>query len=208
MKRLFYLVCIIGLPLIGFFQYDNYRRHHPESVYAYPVSDSIDNDYHDPDKVLRYYQLTEEIGAYGRYCYKEHGVDVLRADNTDPEAGPLATRYQQLVAAARHLESKLEHSAELKAQGLHNEAIFAQEQGLTFSSMDANEDQVLARINDQGPIIEAVQQKLAEKGMQLLVDGLFRAETEQKIREFQQQVGLTPTGLLDIKTFRQLWAGP
>ncbi len=206
MKRLFYLICIISLPIIVFFQYDKYRRHHPESVYAFPVSDSIDVDYHDPDKVLRYFQLSEEIGAFGRYCYQEHRVDVLRSTTTDPEAGPMVERYEQMLASARFLEAKLTRSLRLKEEGFSNTQIARLEMGQAEppqSSMPDNE--VLARINDQGALVLAVQQKLREAGILLEVDGIFRTETQLRVREFQQQRGLTPSGNIDMQTLRRLW---
>jgi hypothetical protein len=211
MKQLFYLICIIGLPLIVFFQYDKYRRHHPESVYAYPVSEEIDTDYHNPDKVLRYYQLTEEIGAYGRYCWKEEQVDVLRSDTSDPEAGPMTRRYQELIASARFLENKLEQSARWKQAGYNNEQIAQMELGLGFQSEEEQamdkvlNNQVLARLNDQGSLVYEVQKKLEERGMDLRVDGIFRFETQQKVRAFQEAENLFPSGAIDLATMRRLW---
>lgn len=211
MKQLFYLICIIGLPLIVFFQYDKYRRHHPESVYAYTVSEEIDTDYHDPDKVLRYYQLSEEIGSYGRYCWKEEKVDVLRSDTSDPEAGPMTRRYQELMASARFLENKLEQSARWKKAGYDNEQIAQMELGLGTESEDEQameavlNNQVLARLNEKSALVYEVQKKLEARGMTLRVDGIFRFETQQKVREFQETEKLFPSGAIDLATMRRLW---
>ena len=130
LKLVFYAVCIVLLPAIVYFQYESYNRFHGESVYAFPVSNKIDMDYHDPDSVLRYLELSEQIPAFGRNSYQEHGVDVRQSNDGDPDAAVLSKRYQSMVASARFLGAKLERSAELKEQGMSNEDILREESGI------------------------------------------------------------------------------
>lgn len=205
MKRLFYIITIICLPLIAFFMFDNYRSHHPESVYAYQAATGIDANYHNPDVLLRYHQLCEEIGAYGRHCWRDEGVDVLREDNTDGEAGPMIQRYQSLIASARYLEGKLLASSKWKAEGLSNEQIILAETGRSSAGEKLDDIAPLASLGEKNALIMAAQQKLQSKGYTLLVDGIFRTETEAVIKQFQTDQAITVTGALDLTTFLKLW---
>ncbi|GAB4408986.1 MAG: hypothetical protein OHK0039_12430 [Bacteroidia bacterium] len=72
MKRLFYLTVIIVLPILAFFQFDKYRRFHPPSEYSYAPHKGIDLQYHDPEVLLRYYQLATEADTYARHIWYEH----------------------------------------------------------------------------------------------------------------------------------------
>ncbi|MEL7529887.1 MAG: peptidoglycan-binding domain-containing protein [Bacteroidota bacterium] len=205
MKRLFYIITIICLPLIAFFMFDSYRRHHPESVYAYQPAQDIDHSYYDPDVLLRYHQLCEEIGSYGRYCWKEERVDVLREDITDGEAGPMIQRYQSLIAAARYLEGKLLQSQKWKAEGYSNKQIARAEEGRSTEGETTPNIGPLAKLGDQNALIMATQEKLQAKGYTLQMDGIFRTETETAIKQFQTDQSLSPSGILDLSTFLALW---
>ncbi|MFK7926397.1 MAG: peptidoglycan-binding protein [Bacteroidia bacterium] len=205
MKRLFYIITIICLPLIAFFMFDNYRSHHPESIYAYQAATEIDANYHNPDVLLRYHQLCEEIGAYGRHCWREEGIDVLREDNTDAEAGPLIQRYQSLIATARYLEGKLTQSAKWKAEGHSNEQVILAETGRSSAGEKLPQIAPLATLGEKNALIMAVQQKLQSKGYTLEVDGIFRAETETILKQFQTDQAITVNGALDLATFLKLW---
>ncbi len=205
MKRLFYIITIICLPLIAFFMFDSYRRHHPESVYAYQPAEGIDHNYYDPDVLLRYHQLCEEIGSYGRYCWKEEKVDVLREDNTDGEAGQMIQRYQSLKAAAKYLEGKLVQSQKWKAEGYNNEQVARAEDGRSTEGESTPQIGPLAKLGEQNALIMAAQEKLQAKGYKLQVDGIFRTETETVIKQFQTDQAISPSGILDLPTFLKLW---
>ncbi|MEL6593566.1 MAG: peptidoglycan-binding domain-containing protein, partial [Bacteroidota bacterium] len=197
MKRLFYSISIICLPLIAFFMFDNYRRHHPEAVYAYTPSQEIDPHYHDPDALLRYHQLCEEIGSYGRYCWREEKVDVLREASTDGEAGVMVQRYQSLIAAARYLEGKLVQSQKWKAEGHDNDKIRQLEVGGDSFGERLALSKALVQPGEESPLVLSIQQKLIQKGYTLQVDGIFREETQRIIKQYQQDKGLEASGTLD-----------
>jgi Putative peptidoglycan binding domain len=208
MKRLFYLVTIISLPLIVFFEYDRYRRFHPPSEYGWPVHADIDPDYHDPEAVKRYIELGEGAASYARYIWKKQGIDVKRENPSDPEAKAYADTYRRYLASARHLEQKLLQSADLKKRGFSNEQIRRIEQeGIspeTLQIKELTENKVLSVIGDEGPLVFEIQTLLKKRGLNLPVDGIFRDETDRAIRLFQQEQSLYPSGKMDERTFRRL----
>ena len=68
MKRLFYLICIICLPLILWFQWDKYQRFHPPLEYQYEASGQADLQYHDQEVVAQYQKLILQIGPDARFA--------------------------------------------------------------------------------------------------------------------------------------------
>lgn len=214
MKRLFYLVIIITLPIIVFFQFWNYRKFNPPTDYAYTVSQKIDPNYHDPEMVMRYYMTSKEVGNYARYIWKEHRIDVKFADSTDPEEKEFSQIYKSLVASAQFLEGKLEKSLEWKGKGKTNEDIVLLEQGIEQKPMKAQVspdpqantkvNPILAQIGDNNATVREIQLTLVDKGFDIAVDGIFREETKTAVEAFQKKKKLSETGIVDIDTFIKL----
>lgn len=208
MKRLFYLILIICLPLIVFFQYRQYQRWHPPSDYTYPISEEIDTDYHDPTVVARYYTVGQEAATLARYAWAEHRIDVRAADAADPKAAPWLTKYQHLWTAAQMLEHRLERAARLKAAG-YDPAFIQQIEHNGWTDADAKiqallQNPVLANFGDENDLVYAVQQMLTKLDYQMPIDGVFKIETQRGIESFQTAQNLRPTGQLDRRTLRKL----
>lgn len=201
MKRIFYLVIIIGLPILIFFQYDRYRRFHPPQDYAFPLNDSIDVHYHDPEMVLKYYETAEQCATYARYCWREARVDVLRHDPYDPEHGDLVRRYQQMTSLARFLEGKLLASARLKAQGFSPADIREwEQQGISptlFRVLQQTGPYPFIQVGEEGSAVMAIQRLLKARGRPLQVDGIFDQETQSAIIQAQEGLGLEVNGVVD-----------
>lgn len=207
MKRLFYLVVIIALPLLIFFQYQSYRRFHPPVTYDYPVNSAIDSDYHDPKLVLEYYETAEQVGNYARYCWAEHGIDVRFPDLEDQEEKAHADHYQTLKATAQYLESKLMQSATWKQEGFGNKEILQLESGTSEAELKAEHlihNSIVAERGDRNATVYEIQKLLEQKGYQLPIDGLFRDSTELCVRLFQEQQNLYPSGAVDKQTLSKL----
>ncbi|MEL6254245.1 MAG: peptidoglycan-binding domain-containing protein [Bacteroidota bacterium] len=216
MKRLFYLVIIITLPLIAFFEIWSFYKHNVSADYDYQVNDSIDPNYHNPELVSRYYVTAKEVGNYARNIWKEHRVDVTMADMTDPDEKEFGRTYNSLIASAKHLERKLLKSAELKGQGMSNEEIVRWEQGVqapipspvqnTSSSSQLSTDinPIIAQIGDNSATVREIQDRLYKKGSEIRIDGIFREETKQAVAAFQKKKKLPETGIVDIETFLKL----
>jgi len=216
MKRLFYLVIIITLPLIAFFEFWSFYKHNVSKDYDYEISDSIDPNYHDPELVSRYYTTAKEVGNYARFIWKEHRVDVTMADMTDPEEKEFGNTYNSLIASAKHLENKLLRSAEQKEKGMSNEEVARWEQGLQApkpapvqtsangSQLSTDINPIIAQIGDNSATVREIQDRLYKKGNEIRIDGIFREETKQAVAAFQKKKKLPETGIVDIETFLKL----
>lgn len=208
MKRIFYLVIIITLPLIAFFQYRQYRRFHPPKDYSYPLNDSVDTNYYNPEEILKYYQAAEESGTFARYCWAEHGLDVKFSNPNTDEEKSLVRQYQQKLAWARFLEAKLVKSSRLKSQGFDNETIQKiEESGLEGAHITLKswvKQNIRMQRGETGKHVYEAQEILAAKGFQLPVDGYYQSETEAAVSAFQDSSGIYPTGIIDDLTLERL----
>lgn len=63
-----------------------------------------------------------------------------------------------------------------------------------------DETDVLLRKGDSGPAVKALQQALVKHGFSLKADGKFGAKTEKAVKEFQEQNGLVPDGIVGPAT--------
>ncbi|MEL6671524.1 MAG: peptidoglycan-binding domain-containing protein [Bacteroidota bacterium] len=205
MKNLFYLVVAICLPLLAWFKFIEYRRFHPPADYTYTPKAEIDAFYHDPDQVLRYYQLAEEIENHARYAWAEDRVDVKAEAPDDPE-GYVRT-YQQMLATARHLEGKLLQSAKWKSQGYNDQQVKELEKGTHPDEWEAKsllDNPIVCTLQQQNALVFDIQKMLSKLGYVHPVDGIYRQETYASVKTFQEKAGLYPSGIVDKKTLLSL----
>ena len=208
MKRLFYLIVIITLPILIFFQWSKYRRFHPPTEYTYPISEAIDDQYHDPEVVLRYYQAAEATGTYARYCWRKYRIDVKFPDLEDPEEAAKVQVYQQHLATAQALEKRLVQSATWKAQGLSQVDI----QTLERTGMNPKELNIqrvlggdkLVRFGEESPSVWHIQKLLIAKGYNIRLDGIFDQETLSALNAFQAGDSLPQTYGVDEEVLEAL----
>lgn len=204
-----YLVVIIALPLIVFFQYDHYVRHHPPADSGYPISEAIDAEYHDPGIVLKYYETAEATSSYARFLWRKHKIDVRKTSPADGATADKTGRYHQYLATARHLEQQLIRSANWKEQGLSNDEIQYMEShqvdATTMTIRKMLREKTLLQFGDQSQAVMEVQKRLEGKGFPLRVDGIFDQETQQTVQAFQEANKLFPSGVADDITLRALF---
>lgn len=65
-------------------------------------------------------------------------------------------------------------------------------------------DYPLIKHSSKGEYVEKVQQILKDRGYKIVVDGIFGANTEKAIKEFQRAVGLASDGIVGSNTWAKL----
>ncbi len=209
MKKIFYLIIIISLPILLWFQYDRYRRFNPPSDYRIELNPGIDANYHDPEVVLKYYQYVLECETYARYCWKKYKVDVLAPELSDPEEKKMAMTYNQIKTTASFLKQKLLASANMKVQGYSNDDIRAWE-ATGLSPKDFSIFQILGksegviRIGEEGDGVWKLQRLFNEKGYNISVDGVFDRETLTALNQFQETHNMKVTQGVDREVLERL----
>ncbi|MEL7145141.1 MAG: peptidoglycan-binding domain-containing protein [Bacteroidota bacterium] len=208
MKKLFYIIVIIGIPVIIFFQFQNWRKFSPPNQYDYQLSDKIDIDYFDPDAVKTYYQNAQEIGSFARATWHTYGIDVRNFDQTDEQSVSKAAYYNLLVSQTKQLEKQLEMSQSYKSDGYSNAEI---RQIITtgIKPEDLKRQQKMQQLfdlqfGDLSQEVYILQKILSEKGYTTPVDGNFRSSTRETLQQFQTDNNLAPTGRTDKQTLESL----
>ncbi|TAF67468.1 MAG: peptidoglycan-binding protein [Cytophagales bacterium] len=207
MKRILLIAAAASIIYIAINQYITYRRYNPANNYTYQPNDNVDANYHNPQMVKEYYELTYEIGSFARNAWYSDGIDVLYIDNTDAQSQNAIKKYNQMLARVKFLENKLLTSKELKKQGFGNEEIiFIEKKGINpahyhlFKIVEKN----TFNKGDTGEIIWTTQEKLIKLGYLMPYDGKFIDITEDALKKFQQKNKLRPTGVIDEATLRSL----
>ena len=208
MKRLFYLIVIIGLPILLFFQYQKWSKFSPPSPYDYELSDKIDINYFDQEVVKTYYQNAQEIGSYARATWYTDGIDVRFYDQQNTFGASKVAYYNALVAQTRQLEKQLELSQTYKAAGYNNQEV---EQMLKTGVKPEELEQeklIEAHLNlqfgDFSQEVYNLQKLLNAKGYSTPVDGNFRNSTQEMLQNFQTANDLAPTGIANRATLEML----
>ena len=207
MKRLAWLIIIVTLPVITFFQYKKYNKFNPPSIYQYPVNDSVDIHYYDPLIVEKYFENVYRIESLARELWYSKGLDVKFPD-LDIEGSEAELKfYRQLWATTRVLEEKLLYATRLKAAGFNNQEIRRiVEEGIAPELVRyADKQQLLGlKMGDQGQGVWEVQDFLLKKSYQIPFDGVFGLETQQSLIDFQKKHNLIPSGIVNNKTLQVL----
>lgn len=207
MKRLLAIAILIGVAAYIVVQFTKDRRFNPPSDYDYELSDKIDTDFYDPLVLKKYYGTALEIGTLARSLWRTEGIDVRSPNRNKPIEMQKATYYNQLIATANFLQNKLELSQEYKEQGYSKEQIkMLIEHGKTPEDLRlASKSYMLGlQRGSNGASVWELQKMLNQAGDSIPEDGLFNLLTTNRLREFQRQNGLYPSGEVDENTLKAL----
>lgn len=207
MKRLLTILILFGVISYIAVQYLKDRRFNPPSSYDYAISEAIDKDYYDQTVVKEYYKSALEVGSYARSLWNNDGIDVRYMDKENFESTQATDYYELLEVTTKLLENKLLKSAELKSKGYSNDQIkLLVEDGLTPEDIQLREMSYLLglRIGANGQEAVELQRMLNAKGDSIPVDGIFNTITRYRLRVFQTENDLFPSGIVDKKTLKAL----
>ncbi|MEQ8238960.1 MAG: peptidoglycan-binding domain-containing protein [Cyclobacteriaceae bacterium] len=207
MKKLLIIVIVITLPLIAFFQYANYHRFHPPVNYDYPISDQIDLMYYDQDMIKEYYRNSIEMGQLARTLWFNDGIDVRFPDIEDSLSLNYSTYYTHLKARNQFIESRLVASKMGREKGWSIAEIKLMEQGIDPSEMSLREESIQyagLALGSVGEKVVVIQKFLNDKGYSIPVDAVFGLATRDSLKSFQNDKGLTGTGIVDYQTYINL----
>ena len=210
MKKLFYLVIIVALPIIVFFQYQDYTRFRPEAEYDFVLNNEVDVNYYDQALVMEYFSNAVEIGAVARRFWYGNDIDVKFPEESI-QAQNAAALYNQLIARNTFIEGKLLRSAEFKKGGYSNDQILDLENGIDPEKrelMGQRANYLGLTTGDISSYAWNVQKQLAVKGYTLPLDGVFLTESDNALKQFQTDNGMFPSGTVDEETFEALFLNP
>ncbi len=215
MKQLIILLLIIIALFIGYGKYQQYKRYNSPEV-DYRTDKQIDLDYYNQDNVIEYHESIEDLNSFVMLQWSANKIDVRTPENDDIETKNAVKEYSKKLAKIKYFESKLENSFKLKKQGNSNKEIkYLVEKGIDLNTKLKEDSfnrikKLFVSSNKmyygkKSALIYEVQKQLLKKGYQITSDGIFKKETQQTIKKFEDDNNLFSDGVLDLLTLDKLF---
>ena len=207
MKQLIIFLLLIIAVLIGYGQYSQYKRYNSPEV-NYKTDKKLDFSYHDQGLLLNYYEAVEKLDNYVMLQWSANSIDVRTPENDDIETKVAIDGYSKKLAKVHYYESILNNSFNLKEKGISNKEIkFLETTGIELESYAKKErfNNIKSLFNpkvnlyrgEKKPIIFEVQKRLNKLGYTLKIDGAYRIETLNAIKDFEEKNNLLVDGFID-----------
>mgnify|MGYP001143099324 CR=1 FL=1 len=215
MKQIIILLLIIIASIIGFGLYSDYKRYSAPEV-NYKTTIQIDVAYHNQALVLDYYNAIEDVDSYVMLQWSANEIDVRTPEDDDLETQNAVQKYAKKLAKVNYYEAILANSLLLKEKGFSNKQIkFIEENGIDLETYQRTLrfEKIKSLLNDnvklyngsKNAIIYEVQKELNNKGYKIKIDGVYRIETLNAIKEFEKSNNLLADGLLDDLTVEMMF---
>jgi murein L,D-transpeptidase YcbB/YkuD len=201
MKQIIIFLLIIIIGLIGWGQYKKYKRFSLEE-YAYKTSDNIDTASADKAVLLDYYQAIEAVNGYVITQWSANGIDVRNPKKDNEQTKAAVAEYGNRLANVKYFEALL--TSPPKKEKPKQFSKEDQKKQLIRKQFYANPSENSLRIGDRNAMVFEIQNILISKGHIIEQDGLYRAETFNALKEFEEKNGLFPDGKLDALTLEAL----
>ena len=215
MKQIIIFLLIIILALIGYGKYSQYKRYNTPEV-NYKTDKKIDVNYHNQEFLYNYYKALEELDSYVMLQWTANGIDVRTPEDDDNLTKIAVESYAKKLAMVNYYEAILENSFNLKQKGLSNiEVKTIEEEGIDLETFKEQEE--FAKIKnlynsnvnlyngEKSAIIFEVQKRLVSLGDSIKIDGVYRIETLNAIKNFETKNNLLADGYLDVLTIDLLF---
>ncbi len=215
MKQIIIFLLIIILALIGYGKYRQYKRYNAPEV-NYKTDKKIDVNYHNQEFLYNYYKAVEELDSYVMLQWTANGIDVRTPEEDDNQTKIAVETYAKKLAKVNYYEAILENSFNLKQNGLSNiEVKTIEEEGIDLETFKEQEE--FAKIKnlynpnvnlyngEKNAIIYEVQKRLVSLGDSIKIDGVYRIETLNAIKNFETKNNLLADGYLDVLTIDLLF---
>jgi len=211
MKKILIVLGLIFLGIYGYGKYQDYERYNSEAI-EYSSGKDINENHYDQQLVLNYRKAIEDVNGFVKFA---NGIDVLKPEKDNLEAETAVSVYGEKISLVKFYEEKLIESNTLKEKGLSPEDIKAVFENKKNPDQIVKEEQkdllrsLFERSNisnnrANGEIVYEIQKLLVSKGYEILIDGKYRQETQQAIKDFEQKNNLFPDGKIDLLVFEKL----
>lgn len=215
MKQLIIFLLILIAVIIGYGKYNQYKRYNSPEV-NYQTDKKIDAAYHNKELLLNYYEAIEDLNSYIMLQWTANKIDVRTPEDDDIETKNAVENYAKKLAKINFYETILSESLKLKEKGLSNQEIkFIEENGIDLETFQRKSkyDKIKKLFNSnvklyngsKNAIIYEVQKELNKRGHKIRIDGVYRIETLNAIKDFEAENNLLADGYLDDLTIEILF---
>lgn len=210
MKKIIIFLLVIIVLLIGYGKYSQYKRYSSPEI-NYKTDKNVDVSYHNQQLLMNYYEAIEALDSYVMLQWSANEIDVRTPEDDDIETKVAVENYTKKLAKVHYYEAILENSTNLKEKGLDNKEIkFLETEGVDLKTYKRKlkYDKIKNLFNsnvklyngEKNAIIYEVQKELNRKGDTITVDGVYRIETFNAIKAFEEKNNLLADGYLDDLT--------
>jgi murein L,D-transpeptidase YcbB/YkuD len=215
MKQLIIFILLIIAGLIGYGKYSEYKRYNSPEI-NYKTDKKLDINYYNQELVLNYFEAIESLDSYTMLQWSANNIDVRTPEEDTNETKIAVDAYAKKLAKVNYYETKLENSLQLKDKGLSNKEIqFIEETGLDFESYKRKENfekikslfdpKIKLYKGETNSIVFEVQKRLNELDYKLKIDGVYRIETLEAIKEFEEKNNILADGFIDALTLELMF---
>ncbi len=215
MKQLIIFILLIIAGLIGYGKYSEYKRYNSPEI-NYKTDKKLDINYYNQELVLNYFEAIESLDSYTMLQWSANNIDVRTPEEDTNETKIAVDVYAKKLAKVNYYETKLENSLQLKEKGLSNKEIqFIEETGLDFESYKRKENfekikslfdpKINLYKGETNSIIFEVQKRLNELDYKIRIDGVYRIETLEAIKEFEEKNNVLADGFIDALTLELMF---
>lgn len=215
MKQIIIFLLVIIIAIIGYGKYSEYKRYNSPEV-DYKTEKNIDLSYHNQETVYSYHKAVEDLNSYIMLQWSANDIDVRTPEDDDIETKTAVEKYAEKLAKVNYYEAILDNSSKLKEQGLTNKEIkFIEEKGIDFDTYNRKlKSDVIKKLynanvklynGSKNAIIYEVQKELNKRGHKIQIDGVYRIETFNAIKNFEEKNNLLADGYLDDLTIELMF---
>lgn len=215
MKLIIIFLLLIIAVLIGYGKYNDYKRYNSPEI-DYKTDKKIDIQYHNQAFLMSYYEAIDNLNSYVKLQWTANAIDVRAPENDHLDTKLAVNEYAKKLANVHFYEAVLENSNLLKSKGLSNQEIkYLEQTGITIdefqqkSTFESIKKLFTPEVNlyngEKNAIIFEVQKRLVALGDSIQIDGVYRIETFNSIKKFEEKNGLMPDGYLDSLTLKYLF---
>lgn len=215
MKQLIIFILLIIAGLVCYGKYSQYKRYNSPEI-NYKTAKKIDIAYYNQELVLNYYEAVSSLDSYTMLQWSANNIDVKTPEEDTNETKIAVETYAKKLAKVNYYETILQNSLQLKEKGLSNKEIqFIKENGLDLDSYTKkiNFEKIKNLFDpkfnlykgEKNAIIYEVQKRLIALGYKLQKDGVYRIETLEAIKKFEEKNDLLADGFIDVLTLELMF---
>ncbi|MEL6809731.1 MAG: peptidoglycan-binding domain-containing protein [Bacteroidota bacterium] len=202
MKQIIIFLLLVIIGIMGYNFYRNWQRFHPPN-YQYEIPDTIKNSSSESKLLYDYFHAVEALDSYVITQWGDEGIDVRNPGDDGVEELAAVAEYAKKRAKVRFYENQLLNpSPKVKPKEEPSEQEVKEQliQKMFYSNPSGNR----LRLGEQSALVFEIQRLLIRHGDSIRHDGLFRTETYNSLRAFEEKNGLLPDGRLDAITLEYL----
>lgn len=215
MKQIIIFLLIIILALVGYGKYSQYKRYNSPEV-NYTTDVKIDETYYNREFLLNYHEAIEDLNSYVMLQWTANDIDVRTPEDDDIETKNAVETYAKKLAKVKFYEQILNTSYNLKQKGLSNKEVqFLEENGLNLEIYNTkNKFETIKKLfnkntnlynGEKNAIIYEIQKRLNTLGYSIQIDGVYRIETLNAIKSFEEKHNVLADGYLDDLTLELMF---